>query len=68
MTTNIGSTDRLVRVIIGIGLLLIALEGPRTAWGYLGLVPLMTGVFGYCPLYRAFGRKPLDASATPRDA
>ena len=57
MTRNIGSTDRLVRVLLGIGLLLIAFEGPRTAWGYIGIVPLITGLFGWCPLYRLFGRK-----------
>ena len=58
MTRNIGSTDRLVRIVLGLGLLLLAFEGPRTAWGYLGLLPLATGVLGYCPLYHAFGRKP----------
>ena len=59
MTRNIGSTDRLVRIVLGIGLLLIAVEGPRTAWGYVGLLPLITGLFGYCPLYRVIGRNPL---------
>jgi len=59
MIKNIGSTDRLIRVILGIGLLLIAFEGPRTAWGYVGLLPLITGVLGYCPLYRVLGRKSL---------
>lgn len=59
MGRNIGSTDRLVRIVLGIGLLLIAFEGPRTAWGYIGLVPLITGLLGYCPLYRVFGRKSL---------
>lgn len=59
MTRNIGSTDRLVRILLGIGLLLIAFEGPHTAWGYIGLVPLITGLAGYCPLYRVFGRKSL---------
>jgi DUF2892 family protein len=62
MTRNIGSTDRLIRVVVGIGLLLIAVEGPRTAWGYIGLVPLITGLAGYCPLYRLLGRKSLGAS------
>ena len=59
MNTNIGSIDRLVRVVLGVGLLLLTFEGPRTAWGYLGLIPLITGLLGYCPLYRAFGRKAL---------
>jgi Protein of unknown function (DUF2892) len=62
MPRNVGSTDRLVRVILGVGLLLIAFEGPHTAWGYVGLIPLLTGIFGYCPLYHALGRK----SLTPR--
>lgn len=61
MTNNIGSTDRIVRIVLGVGLLLIAFEGPRTAWGYLGLIPLITGLLGYCPLYRVFGRKSLGA-------
>ena len=63
MTRNIGSTDRHVRIVLGIGLLLIAFEGPRTAWGYIGLVPLITGLFGYCPLYRVIGRKSLGGTA-----
>lgn len=62
MTKNVGSTDRLVRIVLGIGLLLIAFEGPRTAWGYIGLVPLLTGLFGYCPLYQLIGRKPLGGT------
>lgn len=63
MFRNIGSTDRLVRVILGIGLLLIAFEGPHTAWGYLGLIPLITGIVGYCPLYHVLGRRSLPARA-----
>lgn len=59
MNRNIGSTDRIIRIVIGIGLLLLAVEGPRTAWGYIGLVPLLTGIIGYCPLYRVLGRKEL---------
>ena len=51
MRRNIGSTDRAIRFIIGIGLLALVFTGPRTAWGYLGLLPLFTAVIGYCPLY-----------------
>lgn len=64
MTKNVGSTDRFLRIVLGIALLLVAFEGPRTAWGYLGLLPLISGLFGYCPLYRLFGRKTLDAKAS----
>lgn len=59
MPRNIGSTERFVRVVVGIGLLALVFVGPRTAWGYIGLVPLLTGLFGYCPLYHAIGRKGL---------
>lgn len=61
MDTNVGKIDRLVRVVVGIGLLLLTFEGPRTPWGYLGLLPLITGLLGYCPLYHALGRKSLGA-------
>ena len=49
---NIGSLDRIVRVVVGIGLLALVFFGPETRWGWIGLVPLLTGVVGYCPLYR----------------
>ena len=47
--------ERAVRVAIGIGLLAIAFVGPKTPWGYLGIVPLLTGLVGSCPLYTLFG-------------
>ena len=55
MTTNEGTLDRTLRVIVGVALLALAFAGPRTPWGYLGLVPLFTGVMGTCPLYSIFG-------------
>jgi DUF2892 family protein len=51
---NESGWDRLVRVVLGLGLLSLAVIGPRTLWGLLGIVPLVTGVWGFCPLYRAF--------------
>ena len=47
--------ERVVRVVIGIGLLCLAFVGPRTPWGYLGIIPLLTGLVGSCPLYTLFG-------------
>lgn len=47
--------ERTVRVIVGLGLLSLAFVGPQTAWGYLGLVPLLTGLIGTCPLYTMLG-------------
>ena len=55
MLRNIGTADRRIRIVVGFALLALVFMGPRTAWGYLGLIPIGTGVFGYCPLYRLFG-------------
>ncbi len=50
-TRNEGAGDRVVRVLLGIALLMLAFVGPRTPWGYVGLLPLVTGLLGFCPLY-----------------
>lgn len=55
MPTNEGNLDRALRVIAGAGILSLAFIGPQTAWGYVGLVPLITGLVGYCPLYSLLG-------------
>jgi len=52
---NESGWDRWIRVVLGLGLLSLAVIGPRTLWGLLGIVPLATGIWGFCPLYRAFG-------------
>jgi hypothetical protein len=53
--TNEGTVDRVVRVLIGVALLSTTMVGPQTPWGYVGLVPLATGLLGFCPLYRLVG-------------
>lgn len=55
MTTNVGSIDRVLRVIIGLALLALVFVGPKTPFGYLGLIPLITGLVGTCPLYSLLG-------------
>lgn len=55
MSRNEGSVDRVLRVIVGAGLLSLVFVGPETAWGYIGLVPLLTGLAGWCPAYALFG-------------
>ncbi|MFN8582062.1 MAG: DUF2892 domain-containing protein [Gemmatimonadaceae bacterium] len=55
MLRNVGSVDRVIRLVLGVGLLSLAFVGPRTPLGYIGVVPLLTGLFGTCPLYRLFG-------------
>lgn len=51
LADNEGTLDRALRVLLGIGLLAIAFVGPKTPLGYLGLIPLATGLIGSCPLY-----------------
>ncbi|OQX18591.1 MAG: hypothetical protein BWK76_07050 [Desulfobulbaceae bacterium A2] len=55
MKTNIGSIERVVRIVIGLAILSLAFVGPASPWGYLGLVPLLTGLIGWCPPYALFG-------------
>ena len=55
MNKNEGAVDRTVRVVLGVGLLSLSLVGPQTWWGLVGLVPLLTGVLGYCPAYGLVG-------------
>jgi hypothetical protein len=52
---NEHSADRAIRVVLGLGLLSLAFVGPHTALGYLGLIPLATGLLGSCPLYSLLG-------------
>ena len=52
MQSNMSSTDRVIRVVVGIVLLSLVFIGPQTAWCYLGLIPLATALVGYCPMYR----------------
>lgn len=55
MKKNEAGWDRIFRIVVGIGLLSLTVVGPRTLLGLLGIVPLVTGVVGFCPLYRVFG-------------
>ncbi len=53
--TNEGHLDRGVRVALGLVLLTLFFMGPKTPWGIAGVIPLLTGALGSCPLYRLFG-------------
>ena len=52
---NMHSVDRAVRVLAGLGLLSLTVVGTQTPWGYIGIVPLLTGLVGTCPMYTLFG-------------
>lgn len=57
MKSNVGGIDRILRILVGLGILslVLVLEGGARWLGLIGLVPLLTGAFGYCPLYLPFG-------------
>lgn len=59
---NEHKVERALRVALGLGLLSLTFIGPRTPWGLLGAIPLLTGLLGTCPLYSVFG-----FSTCPRD-
>ena len=55
LKTNEGTIDRFLRVTAGIVLLALVFVGPKTPWGWLGIVPLATGLLGSCPVYSILG-------------
>ncbi|SDC50251.1 YgaP family membrane protein [Ruegeria marina] len=55
MTRNEGTFDRAARIILGLALLSLTVVGPQTMWGLIGIVPLLTGMVGICPLYSILG-------------
>ncbi len=52
---NVGTIDRVVRILIGIALIALAVTGKFSPWGYIGIVPLATGVMSNCMLYSLLG-------------
>lgn len=55
MKLNVGGIDRVARIVAGLGLTGAALLGQIGPWGFIGVIPLVTGAFGYCPLYTLLG-------------
>lgn len=55
MPRNVGRIDRFLRIIVGLVLIALVFTGPQTLWGWLGIVPLLTGLSGFCPAYRLLG-------------
>ncbi|OWL84095.1 YgaP family membrane protein [Halopseudomonas aestusnigri] len=55
MKANVGTIDRVLRILAGVVLIALTLTGTIGLWGWVGLVPLATGVFRFCPLYPLLG-------------
>lgn len=57
MTFNVGGLDRTLRILVGLALVVAAATGTVGIWAYVGLIPLVTGLLGWCPLYAVLGFK-----------
>ena len=55
MKQNVGGIDKVIRIVIGLALISLVFVGPQTPWGWVGLLPLATAVFNFCPLYPLIG-------------
>lgn len=55
MTTNVGGLDRVLRIVVGLALIVLAATGTIGAWGYIGVVPLATAALSTCPAYTLLG-------------
>ncbi len=55
MKQNVGGIDKILRIIVGIALVAATVLGYLPVWGYIGVVPLVTGLIGFCPLYPLLG-------------
>ena len=55
MKVNVGGLDRILRIVVGLVLIVLAAMGNIGWWGYIGIVPLVTGLFRMCPLYSLIG-------------
>ncbi len=63
---NEGGFDRALRIVLGVILLALVFVGPKTAWGWIGVLPLATGLVGSCPLYTLLGLRTTAAQAAAR--
>jgi hypothetical protein len=55
MDKNVGGIDRVLRIIVGLGLISLVYVGPQTPWGWIGVIPLLSAIVGFCPAYRLIG-------------
>ncbi len=57
MKVNVGGIDKIARIVVGALLLILAATGTLGAWAWIGIVPLATGLMGWCPAYSLLGIK-----------
>ena len=59
---NVGTVDSIIRAVVGIVLLSLVFVGPHTPWGWIGVIPLATAIFSFCPAYTLLGIRTCPAS------
>lgn len=64
MIQNVGTVDRVIRILVGLALIAASLLGIIGVWGWLGVIPLATGLFRVCPAYLPFGLSTCSAKTT----
>ncbi|WP_027853693.1 YgaP family membrane protein [Marinobacterium litorale] len=55
MKANVGGIDRILRIVVGLALIAATLAGALPVWGWIGVVPLLTGLVSFCPVYSLIG-------------
>lgn len=55
MKNNVGGIDKILRIVVGVVLIGLGIAGIGAPWTFVGIVPLATGLFGWCPLYTLLG-------------
>jgi len=65
LSRNIGAIDRSLRLVIGGALVAMVFVGPRTPWGWIGVVPILASVTTWCPLYQLLGIRTCGRTAGP---
>jgi hypothetical protein len=61
MKANVGTVDRILRIVVGLVLIGLSAMGTIGVWGWIGVVPLVTGLFSFCPLYTMLGMNTCSA-------
>ncbi len=62
MNKNVGNIDKILRIVAGVALIGLSLAGVIGVWGWIGVVPLVTGLIGWCPAYAMLGIKSCPVS------
>ncbi len=66
MKANVGTADRALRILAGVILIALTLSGTIGPWGWIGIVPILTGLFRFCPAYTLLGIRtcPVDSAGS----